>query len=41
MMPSLGESTPLSYVFLASVEVVTMLAILWYAWKWPKPEEQA
>jgi hypothetical protein len=39
LMPSLGESTPLSYVFFASVEVVAMLAILWYAYQWPNLEE--
>ena len=38
LMPSLGDATPLSYVFFASVEVMTMLVIFWYVWKWPKPE---
>ncbi len=38
LMPSLGETTPPSYVFFASVEVVTMLLIFQYVWKWPKPE---
>lgn len=37
LMPSLGEATPLSYVFFVSVEVATMLAIFWYVWTWPKP----
>ncbi|MDJ0734289.1 MAG: DUF6326 family protein [Nostocaceae cyanobacterium] len=40
LMPSLGDATPLSYFFFASVEVVTMLAIFWYVWKWPKPERR-
>jgi hypothetical protein len=37
LMPSLGETTPLSYVFFASVEVVTMVFMLWYVWQWPQP----
>ena len=36
LMPSLGDTTPPSYVFFASVEVATMLAMFWYVWKWPK-----
>lgn len=35
LTPSLGDSTPLSYVFFATVEIVTMLAMMWLAWKWP------
>ena len=37
LMPSLGDTTPLSYVFFAAVEVVTMLAMLYFAWSWPNP----
>lgn len=37
LMSSLGESTPLSYVFFAAVEVVTMLTMLRFAWRWPAP----
>lgn len=37
LIPSLGEDTPLSYLFFASVEVITMLIILWSVWTWPKP----
>jgi predicted neutral ceramidase superfamily lipid hydrolase len=37
LMPSLGETTPLSYVFFASVEVVTMAFMFWYVWQWPQP----
>jgi hypothetical protein len=37
LMPSLGATTPLSYVFFATVEVVTMLAMLYFAWRWPNP----
>ena len=37
LMPSLG-TTPLSYVFFATVEVMAMVAILWYAWTWPMPQ---
>ncbi len=36
LMPSLGDTTPLSYVFFATVEVVTMLAMLYFVWRWPK-----
>jgi len=41
LMPSLGDSTPLSYIFFASVEVITMLAMLCFVWKWPKQQGQA
>ncbi len=37
LMTSLGETTPLSYVFFALVEVVTMVFMFWYVWKWPQP----
>lgn len=40
MMPSLGDSTPPSYVFFASVEVITMLMILGFVWNWPKPQRR-
>ena len=30
-----GGNTSLSYIFFATVEVVAMLFIIWYAWKWP------
>ncbi len=33
-----GGSTTLSYMFFATIEVVCMLLIVWYAWKWPKLE---
>ena len=39
-MPSLGDSTPLSYVFFPTVEVATMLAILCIAWRWPLPDQK-
>lgn len=35
LMPSLGDSTPLSYIFFATVEVATMLAMLGFVWRWP------
>lgn len=38
VMPSLGDRTPSSYVFFASVEVITMLAILGFVWTWPQPQ---
>ena len=28
----------LYYIFFATVEVVCMLLIIWFAWKWPNPE---
>lgn len=40
LMPSLGDSTPLSYVFFATVEVVAMLVIFGYVWKWPKLQKR-
>jgi len=30
------SSTPLSYIFFAAVETISMLFIIWYAWKWKK-----
>ena len=36
LMISEGGATPLSYIFFASVEVLAMLFIIWYAWGWPK-----
>ena len=31
-----GGDTYLSYIFFASVEVMCILLIIWYAWKLPK-----
>jgi Sec-independent protein secretion pathway component TatC len=33
-----GGDTYLSYIFFASVEVVCLLFIIWYAWKWPQED---
>ncbi len=33
-----GGDTYLSYIFFATIEVICMLLIIWYAWTWPKPE---
>jgi hypothetical protein len=33
-----GGSTYLHYIFFATIEIVCMLLIVWYAWKWPKQE---
>ena len=41
LVPSLGDSTPLSYVFFATVEVATMLVIFGYIWKWPKARRES
>lgn len=40
LITSLG-STPLSYVFFATVESLAMLYITWYAFKWPVEEPRA
>ena len=32
---TVGGSTNPHYIFLASMEVIIMLLIIWYAWKWP------
>ncbi len=31
-----GGSLTLDYIFFAAIEVVCLLLIIWYAWKWPK-----
>jgi len=33
-----GGSNTLSYIFFATIEVVCLSLIIWYAWKWPKQE---
>lgn len=33
-----GGNTSLSYIFFATIEVMGMLLIVWYAWKWSNPE---
>ena len=33
-----GGDTYLSYLFFASIEVVTLLFIIWFAWKWREKE---
>jgi len=35
-----GGSLTLHYIFFAAMEVVCLLLIIWYAWKWPKQEGQ-
>jgi hypothetical protein len=34
----LGGSVDLVYIFFATIEIVCMSLIIWYAWKWPNPE---
>jgi len=34
-----GGSLYLHYYFFATIEVVCMLVIIWYAWKWNNPEK--
>jgi hypothetical protein len=40
ILPSLVISghTPLSYIFFATIETITMGFILWYAWQWKTDE---
>jgi len=33
-----GVSYP-HYIFIAAVEVICLLSIIWFAWKWTNPEE--
>jgi Sec-independent protein secretion pathway component TatC len=33
-----GGSVALSYIFFATMEVIGMSLIIWYAWTWPNPE---
>jgi hypothetical protein len=33
-----GGNTSFSYIFFATVEVLCVLLIIWYAWKWSIPE---
>jgi hypothetical protein len=33
-----GSSYP-HYIFIATIEVVALLLIIWLAWQWPNPEE--
>lgn len=35
-----GGSAYLSYIFFATVEVICMLFMIWYAWTWRQPEAQ-
>lgn len=41
--PYIGDSEPteLHYIFIASVEVVCMLAIIWMAWWWKKGNDES
>jgi hypothetical protein len=34
-----GGSTYLHYIFFATVEVVCILLIIWFAWNWPRTED--
>jgi hypothetical protein len=36
-----GGATYPHYIFIATVETVCLLLIVWYAWKWPNPESQS
>jgi hypothetical protein len=34
-----GETPALYYIFFATIEIACTVLIVWYAWKWPKPDE--
>jgi len=34
-----GETPALYYLFFATIEIACTVLIVWYAWKWPKPDE--
>ena len=36
-----GGSTDVHYLFFATVEVVLLAMIIWYAWKWPNHESRS
>lgn len=38
ILPIVTGGHGLYYMFFASIEVATILLIIWFAWKWPKPE---
>jgi hypothetical protein len=33
-----GGSANLSYYFFATIEIVFLLLVIWYSWKWPRQE---
>jgi hypothetical protein len=33
-----GGSTYPHYIFIASIEVICLFLVIWFAWKWPNPE---
>ena len=35
-----GITPTLYYMFFAAIEIPCTLFIIWYAWKWPNPEDQ-
>jgi len=38
---SVTESTPEPfYAFIVAAEIIATLLIVWYAWKWPRPETE-
>ena len=40
MILTMFVATPKSYyLFFGSIEIVTTMVIVWYAWNWTKPEE--
>jgi hypothetical protein len=41
ILPIVTGGHGLYYLLFASIEVVSILLIIWFAWKWPKPEAKA
>jgi len=41
ILPIVTGGHGLYYIFFASIEVASILLIIWFAWKWPEPEENA
>jgi hypothetical protein len=35
-----GITPTLYYMFFSAIEIPCTLFIVWYAWKWPNPEDQ-
>jgi hypothetical protein len=38
---TLGRSSPGFYLLLATIEIITTLFIIWYAWTWKAPVDEA
>jgi hypothetical protein len=36
-----GTAPELYYIFFGTIEIATTLLIIWFAWRWPKPEKSS